>query len=355
MVFLLGSLGSELIVGTSPSAAISFWLNFICAPVLVFVLCCDLAERYGSFYRMLAIGYVVAACAQSVLAFLVSRNIVPQPYQDQYARRFWWHIVDEANRQMGTIDHPLDLGLFIATAIPLLALMRRTWLTYLALVVLVVGVTLTQSRIGLLGAAFGIIFLIFTSSATSGRRIILGSGVLGAYLLFSALGAFDAVSGRIADDSGSAQARRNAWTVLLPDAGNFFPFGEGIQRVKPFVAAEYGLQTSPESAFLGYLVGFGSVLALCFFAAVLWIIAHRIAADRTVNPGMASVLIAFVSIQLFSSISTGGTVTAYVVWICMFFAVAYPTSTLTVPVVRRARSSAGGSSDARASRLSGAP
>ena len=324
ILFVVGSLCSELMIGTSPGAAMSFWLNFIAAPVLVFVMCCDLSERYGGFYRILALGYVVVACAQSVLAFLVSRDLVTQPFHEQFTRRFWWRIVDEANRQMGTIDHPLDLGLFIATAIPLLALMRRTWLTYLALVVLAIGVTLTQSRIGLLGAAFGIIFLIVKSSATPSRRVILGAGVVGAYFALSAVGAFDAVSGRIADDSGSAEARRNAWGVLLPDAASFFPFGEGIQGVKPYVASEYGLETSPESAFLGYLVGFGLVLALCFFAAVCWTVVDRLRADRSVNPGMASVLIALVSIQLFSSISTGGTISAYIVWICMFFAVAYP-------------------------------
>ncbi|AFR47704.1 O-antigen ligase family protein [Gordonia sp. KTR9] len=338
-VFVAGSLLSELITGTSPGTAIPFWLNFIVAPVLIFVMCCDLAERYGTFYRSLALGYVLVACAQSMLALLVSRDLVAQPFLDQYMRRFWWHIVDQANRQMGTIDHPLDLGLYIATAIPLLALMRRTWLTYVALIILVFGVTLTQSRIGLLGAAFGIIFLIVTSSATSGRRVILGSGVVGAYLAFNFFGAFDAVSGRIADDSGSADARRSAWTVLLPDAGSFFPFGEGIQRVKPFVASRYGLETSPESAFLGYLVGFGAVLAVCFFAGVCWIVVDRLLTDRSVNPGMASVLIALVSIQLFSSISTGGTITAYVVWICMFFAVAYPVSTRTESSPQGARPS----------------
>ncbi|WP_238421086.1 O-antigen ligase family protein [Gordonia sp. 'Campus'] len=321
--FIVGSLASEFLNGASYGVALSFWLNFILAPVLIFLMCCDLAERYRSFYRLAAMGYIVAACAQSVLAFLISRDWVTQPFLDRYMTRFWWRIVDESNRQMGTIDHPLDLGLFIATAVPLLALLRRTWLTYVALVVLIGGVALTQSRIALLGAAIGVIFLILTSSATIGRRLFLGAGVAGAYVLFDTLGVFNAIFGRIADDSGSADARRNAWTVILPDVSRFFPFGEGIQRVKPFVASQYGLNTSPESAVLGYLVGFGLVLAVCFFGALVWIVISKLVIDRSLNPGMVSALIALVSIQLFSSISTGGTVTAYVVWMSMFFAVAY--------------------------------
>ncbi|WP_439031898.1 O-antigen ligase family protein [Gordonia terrae] len=322
-IFIVGSLASELLSGTSPGVALSFWLNFILAPVLVFLMCCDLAERYASFYRFVALGYILAACAQSVLAYLISRDLVVQPFLDRFMTRFWWRIVDESNRQMGTIDHPLDLGLFIATAIPLLALLRRTWLTYVALVLMMVGIALTQSRIGLLGAAVGVIFLILTSSATLGRRVFLGLGVAAAYVFFDALGVFNAIFGRIADDSGSADARRSAWAVILPDLSRFFPFGEGIQRVKPFVASQYGLNTSPESALLGYLIGFGAILATCFFAGLLWIVMRRLLVDRSLNPGMVAVLIALVSIQLFSSISTGGTVTAYVLWTCMFFAIAY--------------------------------
>ena len=322
-VFLVGSLGSELVVGTSPGVAISFWLNYIVAPVIIFVMCCDLAERYVSFYRVVALGYIAVVCVQSFIAFLVSRDLLAQPYLDQYSSRFWWRIVEQANRQMGTIDHPLDLGLFIATAIPLLALLRRTWLTYLTLVVLVVGVTLTQSRIGLLGAACGVVFLIVTSALTTTRRIVLALGVVLAYFVMNAVGVFDAVSGRIADDAGSGDARRNAWSVILPDSIRFFPVGEGIQRVKPFVESQYGLGTSPESALLGYLVGFGVVLTLCFFGAFVWVMMKRIVIDRSINPGMASLLIAMVSVQLFSSISSGGTTTAYLLWLCGFFALGY--------------------------------
>lgn len=322
-VFLVGSVVSEILKASSPGGAIGFWLNFVVAPVLVFVMCCDLAERYENFYRLLASGYIAVAVAQSILAFLVSMDVVRQPYLDDYSKRFWWRIVEESNRQMGTIDHPLDLGLLIASAIPLLALIRRAWVTYFSLVALVAGVLVTQSRIALVGAAVGVVFLILKSSMTTMRRAILAVGVLVSYSVFNALGAFEAISGRIQDDSGSAEARRNAWTVILPDGLRFIPSGVGIQRVKAFVASQYGLETSPESAFLGYLVGFGAVLTICFFAGLLWIVMSRLRADRTVSPGLASFCIVFVSIQLYSSISSGSTATAYILWLCVFFAFAH--------------------------------
>ncbi len=334
-VFLVGSVVSEILKASSPGGAIGFWLNFVVAPVLVFVMCCDLAERYENFYRLLASGYIAVAVAQSVLAFLVSVDVVSQPYLDDYSKRFWWRIVEESNRQMGTIDHPLDLGLLIASAIPLLALIRRTWVTYFSLVALVVGVLVTQSRIALVGAAVGVVFLILKSSITTMRRAILAVGVLVSYSVFNSFGAFEAISGRIQDDSGSAEARRDAWTVILPDGLRFIPSGVGIQRVKGFVASQYGLETSPESAFLGYLVGFGAVLTICFFAGLLWIVLSRLRADRTVSPGLVSFCIVFVSIQLYSSISSGSTATAYILWLCVFFAFA-----------REARYQTGGSTGA---------
>ncbi|MBM7279493.1 O-antigen ligase domain-containing protein [Gordonia rubripertincta] len=322
-VFLLGSVASELLKASSPGGAIAFWLNFIVAPVLIFVMCCDLAERYENFYRLLAFGYIAVAVVQSVLAFLVSVGVVSQPYLDDYSKRFWWRIVEESNRQMGTIDHPLDLGLLIASAIPLLALVRRAWVTYFSLVALVVGVLVTQSRIALAGAALGIIFLILKSSMTAMRRAILAVGVVVSYAVFSSLGLFEAISGRIQDDSGSAEARRNAWTVILPDGFRFIPSGVGIQKIKSFVASQYGLQTSPESAFLGFLVGFGVVLTICFFAGLLWIVFARIRANGTISPGLVSFVVVFVSIQLYSSVSSGSTVAAYILWLCVFFAFAY--------------------------------
>lgn len=323
-IFLLGAAATELIVTTAPATALSFFLNYIISPIVLFMLCCDLGNRYPEFYPQVARGFVAVACAQSALSFLIARGIVPQPFLGRFERRFWWPVIHDAGRQLGTTDHPLNLALMIAAAVPMVVIMRRFWVQIGALLLLFTGVALTQSRIGLLAAAAGVLYLVFVSSKTWTKRVVTTFAIVIGYFILNYVGMFAGVSGRISNDYGSTEARNNAMSSLLPRWEEFFPFGIGIENAKSYMATHLGMQTSPESAFLGYAMGFGIPLAVVFFGAMLWIAGSRIRRTHGVNPGVASMLIVLVAVQFYSSITVGMSSAAIILAVSTFLAIANP-------------------------------
>ena len=322
-VFVAGVAVTELVVTKTPATALSFFLNYIVAPIGLFVLCCDAASRYDGFSRVVALGVVAVACVQSLLALMISLGLLQQPFESRYQRQFWWGVISRADRQLGITDHPLNLALLIAAAIPLVAIIRRGWVQVLAVVIMFAGVALTQSRIGLVAAVVGLLYLVLVGSGSGRRRLTTGIGVVIGFAVLTYFDVFGRIVERIGNDNGSSEVRNDAWENLVPMWRKFFPFGIGIDNLKPFMKSHFGSNSSPESALLGYAVGFGIPLALLFFGVLLWLAINRIRHDRTINPAVASLLIVLVAIQFFSSITTGISSTSIILWLCTFLAVTY--------------------------------
>jgi hypothetical protein len=267
------------------------------APFLAFwVLAAALIRRPGDAL-VLRNTIVALATGEAVFAIVqyAANNVIL--YNTDYLTRYWYK--PGWNRWMGTTDHPLVLSLLICGAIPLLVGLRRRWLQPVLLVVLLIAVVITQSRSGAIAAAIGAMYVVLASRTSTVRKVALISvmAVAGALIATSSLSS--GIVDRINNDTGSALARGSAWSYFADNWTHYLWTGGGITS-NYLVAAEGGLDTSFESAFLMYSIDLGLLLAVAYFA-VQFALALR--GPRTRAPGsrMAAVLLLLLC-QTFNSL-----------------------------------------------------
>ncbi len=257
---------------------------------------------------------VALAAAEAVFAIVQYLTKGPLLYGADYATRYWYK--PGWTRWMGTTDHPLVLSMLIVAAIPLLTGLSRRWLQPPLLVVLLIAVVITQSRSGAVAAGLAAIFVVLASRTSGVRKIAVISVMAAAGILIATSSLSTGIVDRINNDTGSALARGSAWTYFADNWPGYLWSGGGITSNYQ-VAAEGGLDTSFESAFLMYAVDLGIVLAVTYFAAQLFMIL-RAAGPRLPGSRMAALLL-LVLCQTFNSLEVTSLV-GPLVWIAIALA-----------------------------------
>jgi hypothetical protein len=296
-------------------------LNQIVAPyvfcILVYNTCCQSESLYKNAGRLFA-----SVCVfESLVALAVKFQLIPQPYLSTYPSGvIAW--ISEGTRQPATLDHPLTLGLLLAAGIPMVAYYRSRTIAYFAIFMMMVGISLTQSRIAAVGALVGLAYFLIIGSKSLLGRINFLFVAAASYTFLYVTGFIQGVLGRIQDDKGSSLARAGAIRLFSEYWSDFKLSGTGMQLSKQYFLS-HGLRSSGESAAISYSVGIGIPLTLLYFSLIIWMIVRGIQRARSIAPSSMAAIIVFASIQFYNSIATESA-DAMILWTTIGLALATP-------------------------------
>ena len=235
----------------------------IVGPALLTWLVLAYGEGKLEKLRLLRNTILFGAAAEAILSIIQfgAKNILV--YTDSYAQLYWFN-PDTFDRWMGTTDSPLVLSLLVCVAAGLSIGLRRWWLRSLLLLVYLLATFIVQSRTGS-GVLVAILLLsiIRANMALWARALsIIVTLVAGWYIASTTL--ISGLTGRLAYDNGSADARLRALSFVADNVSRYFLTGGGLTS-SYMVGRDGGLQTSIESSYLMYVIDTGFLLATCYF------------------------------------------------------------------------------------------
>lgn len=305
-----------LLSGAPSSGGYGLIINQIIAPYLLFVMCYNTARFDYRFPQNFALMLVAISTFEATLAVLIWSGALPQPWRGGLSGNYWWGYIGE--RQLGTLDHPLHLGLLLAATLPLIVYVRKPYLQLFCFSAILLGAVTTQSRLALVGCLASVLYLMFTRVRANRRIAFILVGLVG-YAVVSRLQVAETIRQRISDDMGSTRAREYAWTVF-GESWNEFAF-RGLGPINQYFQ-ENGLGTSGESAFILYSVAFGIITTLVYLGCMLWVVFSGIKRFG-VSPGVISAMVAFVIIQFYASIGYESAA-GVIVWLTLVAAITLP-------------------------------
>ncbi len=302
-VLLLGvcflALIQGLLGGLGIGAALAV-VDLVLAPVAAYLLVGQelLAHpEKADWLRRILLAVAFGEAAFALIQALAHSPLVWLP-QFEAQRRFSY----AGTRHMGTFDHPLVLAFFLVVMIPLLAGVRRWWVTSGGLLLLIAGVLATQSRFGIAAASAGALYVVLRGRGSARGRLAGLAVLIGAAGYAVGQGLSSGVQDRFSSDSASTDARIRAIDYWFSHLGDFAWAGQGVGASFD-VALSSGLETSFESSFLMWSVDIGLIPAVMLFGVLLF--AGLGALRREAVPGAAvATLLALVAAQTFSAMAT---------------------------------------------------
>lgn len=287
-------------VSTSTAGGLVVLVDQILIPVLFFLFLLSEAFRGGGLVRTLRgslLLFVALACVAAVLQWQAKDVLF---YESGYSTQYWFE--RQSGRWMGTLDQPLALSLAVSVAAPLVAGLRHKVLQAALLVLMVVGSLITQSRVGIIAVAVSAVAAILLAQGRVWVKAVMLAGVAGVGAAIVSSPLIDGVTARLADDSGSAQAREVALDYFLARWDDYLLGGGGI-GTSFRLAFHAGLQSSLENPLLMYSVDIGIVAAGLYFGSMLVLVARS--GFRLGYPGLALAgVMALVIPQTYSSLAT---------------------------------------------------
>lgn len=306
-IFVAGSLWTSI---ANDSGGIKLLLDQIVAPVLVFVLL--VASARGSRRDVMILRNTVLALAAlesalTIVQMRVGRMIVFESY---YATLPWFNPL-KFDRWMGTTDSPLILAYLLCVAAALAVGLERVGLRLALLGLYLVSVLITQSRIGVAVICAVILYTVLRSRMAIWMRALAAVIVVAAGYILLTSTLIAGFASRLADDTGSADARQRALVFIFGNWAGFLFAGEGL-TASYTVARGAGLQTSIESSILMYAVDVGWALTLVYFGAQLALILRNGFHHRLAGVSMAAV-VAFL-LPHFSSMLAWSNLSGMLLW-----------------------------------------
>ena len=302
LFLLLGLVIAAAFLATSTSSSgggMVLLVDQILAPVLFFLLLLAEATRGGGLVvmlRTLLLVLVTLACAVAV-AQLLAGNVLF--YEAGFKTQYWFG--RDTDRWMGTLDQPLALSLAISVTAPLVAGLTRAWLQALLLALMAVAVLISQSRVGLAALAVAVVVVVLFVRRPVWVKAVLLLVMAGAATALMASPLVAGVMDRVADDTGSTEARGIALEYFLSRWDDFAVAGQGSGSSYR-VAVQAGLETSFENPTLMYGVDFGILFAVLYFGSMAMLVLRGM---RTGYPGLALAgIMALVIPQTYSSLAT---------------------------------------------------
>ena len=334
-IFLVLVLG--LVVGVSvlttrysdTSGGMVLLFDQMVGPVALFLLVVSALDTRPEGIRVLRttlLWLATLASALTVAQWLAGGVLV----YESYFRTIWWFNHEGFDRWMGTTDHPLTLSLLLCVVTPLAAGISRVGLQLPYLALAGVAVVITQSRSGLAIMAVMIVFVVARSRASTGVKVAftLVLGIAGTVLAASSLAT--GVQSRIADDSGSTEARGAAVRFFADRWEEFAILGKGF-TASYRVGQVGGLGTSLESSFLMYAVDIGLLFTVLYFGAQAIILLRS--GGRVQTPGLVLAgTLALLLPHTYSALASGSAVGA-LLWTFMGLLVAEQDAHSPAPAV----------------------
>jgi len=320
-----------VIMSDSSSAAMyaaTLTLNQLVAPYIFCMLIYKTSQHNASVHESAGKLFAAVCVIEALIAIAVLNKILSQPFEKWYAYNYWWSVIGD--RQVATLDHPLCLGLLLAAGIPMVAYFDSALIAIFSFGTIIVGVGLTQSRISAAMAVIGIIYLCTYGAKSDSRRLgAIAIGIIGFATALN-LGVFSSLSDRISNDHGSSLARTQSWQFFLDSWSDFGTVGVGMESSKDYFI-QSGLRASGESAAVAYAVGIGIPLTLLYLGLMVWMIGYGLRKSNRLTPASVAAIVTFISIQLFSSISTESAV-GMIMWATIGISLASPRTRSLSPV-----------------------
>ena len=305
---------------SAASYAGTLTLNQLVAPYIFCMLIYGASNHVESLSKDAGRLFALVCVFEALIALLVFERILPQPFQSSFSTIAYWASL--GTRQAATLDHPLCLGVLLAAGIPMVAYFNSSLIAVVSATTMVVGIALTQSRIAASAALIGFLYLGVFRIRSNVRR--LGSMAVGG-LIFAVglnIGVFTDLIDRIGDDSGSSLVRTRSWQFFLDTWSNFAAVGDGMESSRDYFILN-GFRASGESAAVAYAVGIGIPLTLVYLFLIAWLIAYGVRKSIKLTPSSVAAIVTFISIQLFSSISTESAV-GMILWATIGISLASP-------------------------------
>jgi hypothetical protein len=278
-------------------------------PAVFFLLILAASRTDGHLVLRLRNTLMLLACVVVAVAVLQWTTKSVLFYEAGFQTQFWFK--PENQRWMGTFDQPLALSLVLVVLAPMVAGIRRLWLAVPMLAVIVVGVVISQSRLGLGIVVVTVLYaVLFSKHAAALKLTVLAALAIGVYyLLLSPL--VTGILARIADDTGSAEARNQAYRVFFHNWANYLFTGDGLTA--SYTVAEFaGLETSFESSFMMYAVDIGIVFAVLYFGGLLAVVLRSFGRHSVRGLSLAGLLVVLIP-QTYSGVATRS-VAGIVLW-----------------------------------------
>lgn len=275
-------------------------LDQIVGPVLVWCLVVAYAHRDVRAALLIRNSVLVTMAVQSVLAVVQSRVGSTIFYTQDFLNIYWFD-PETSERWFGTSDSPLVLSLGLVVAACLALGLRSSALRFALFVVYFLGMTITQSRTGAAALVLIIAWSVLRSRTVLWARALTAAALGVAAYLVATSTLVSGLSSRIADDTGSTDARVRALDFVLSRWTDFFPTGHGLISSYS-VARDAGLQTSLESAYLMYAVDTGILFATAYFGTQLVLVA-RYGSQKALPGATLAALLGTLVQHTFSSVA----------------------------------------------------
>lgn len=275
-------------------------MDQIVAPILFFLVLISASfEDPGivSLLRAILLALVATACVVALVQWLTHSVLF---YEQGYMTQYWFSPFTD--RWMGTLDQPLALSLAILVAAPLVASIRNNWLQVLLLLLMITGVLISQSRVGLFVLAFAVMTVVIFATRRLWVRMFLLLVLGGAAWALLSTPLFAGLAQRLEDDTGSAEARALAFQYFLDHWGDYAIGGQGI-GASYRVAVQGGLETSFENPLVMYSIDFGIGFAVLYFGLMLYLVLRNAPRHRFRGLSLAGFLAVLVP-QTYSSLAT---------------------------------------------------
>jgi O-Antigen ligase len=281
----------------------------ILAPVLFFLLLLSAAIKDPDLVTALRTMFLTLVAITCVIALVQWLSHSVLFYEEGFLTQYWFN--PETDRWMGTLDQPLALSLAICVAAPLVAGLKHNSLQALLLLLMITGVLVTQSRVGLFVVGFSVVAVVLFAK----RRVwvkIAFLAVLGVATWFIVQSPLVAgVAQRLEDDTGSAEARARALEYFVAHWSDYFIAGQGI-GASYRVAVQGGLQTSFENPLVMYSIDFGIVFAVLYFSVMAYLVLKHAPRHHFRGLTLAGLLAVAVP-QTYSSLATRSAA-AIIIW-----------------------------------------
>jgi hypothetical protein len=137
-------------------------INDLLAPVLLFVLIVGAANEKSEIAHYLKATILGLACLEAGYSIL-QRDVIRGgdagniPFASSYSSQYWFVYLD---RPVGTLDHPLVLGMVLASSIPLAVMIKRPVLQYPIALLLFAGTLASSARAAIIFAIVAVAYLI---------------------------------------------------------------------------------------------------------------------------------------------------------------------------------------------------
>jgi O-antigen ligase len=305
--------------GVSPTV-----VNQYLAPLVLFVLILDICRedkamvwRLRNFLLALAVGEALYSFVQGPV---IRDGLVSSiPFASSYASQYWF---DALERPLGTLDHPLVLGLLLSSCVPLVASIKRTWVQFAIAGLLVLACAAAYNRAATVIALFGLLYLVVRPNLQFGSRLGRAALLVMALVIAGAtpIGeAFISRLDRLSNQDASLETRLAAYNYIWNHLWDSALLGRGLGS-SVVLTSQGVLESSLESPLLVNIFEIGMLAAGVLLVGQFWFAVSSIRESEL--PGVPVAALACLVGSLTFNSTTTESACAPILWTLLALAVA---------------------------------